>query len=103
MNVGSMLSSVVIQWRPAPHLLYALEGLVASVAVVQDVQQLVHHSDLRLENLALDQLEHIVLFNQHGSDSCIYATATNSTRQQRPSMANAHPRSPHVGFKWQDL
>lgn len=47
-------SLVELHCRAAPYLLYPLEGLVASVAVVQDVQKLVHDSDLRLEKLAPD-------------------------------------------------
>lgn len=64
--------------RPRTDLLQRFERLVVPVAVVQDVQQLVQDPDLRLKNLTLVQLEHLLVFRQQVSDDDICAAETTT-------------------------
>lgn len=87
----------------ARHLLQAFEGLVASVAVVQDVQQLVQNSDLRLKNLAPDQLQHLLVLRQQAFNLCICTTATTRKhhhavkRSRQPGGARKYVHVPQRG------
>lgn len=80
-------------WSSAADLLQRFERLVVPVTVVQDVQQLVQDTDLRLKNLTLVQLEHFLVFCHQVSDDDICAAEKTTPSQHK------QPET-HVGCGW---